>query len=872
MRLSRISLLYVFSFSLFLLAPHSTFSQDLTPYYDLYTVNMKTGAVQQVTSIGDAGEFNPSWSRDSRTIVHDVVREDSHDLYLTDVRSGVSAPLLGGDGGNDADFSPNGRWILFDRFPYGDQSLYMVKREGGTREFVHADAVDGSWAPDNRYYVFHQPSDGSIRTSKVNSSAATFVATGINPAWSPRGDWIAFSQDNHIWKIKVDSRGRPRGAPFQLTSDPSNDSQPSWESDGRLIVYHSNRGGDFDLWKVSASGGTPLRVTGVPDEGDYDPAPSPNGKYTAFASVGVGFSTVSRGVRGTRDSYGLRLEALLGPDHTDLSLYFSTTDAEELPLPTELDRVMVRVLSDDGRGMRVEHFKDVAVSGGVAHLELNDLLNRQLIKLEVSFTVEEPCEPDAVPGSKWMKHVRKRAPKHVVMKGVTTVLLRPDLRVSEVSVPSTVTEGVPFDLGATIAEVNGELGVRSVVTLYDGMSVLGSIPDVRVGPGQSVGVVFQNIRLTERGDHNLTVSISDASPAEYAIDNNDSTVTVEVIPGRPYAMNYDMSYLRIKDFVRTETFAGKKIPAGPDYSEEKRWEEDIDELSYTALTDLRGTLPVAPLSTFAWRVDVDGVTAFEGHLTNVTPVYSDPGGAFDQYQVPIDSDGVVVANIMIDRSLNLASISFSKYAEDVVYTYNTSTGTSERTESIEGTLGAESSVAVLVLLQDGDFACGGSADLTMNPFVSVSSGYTVPRTTYVPGVGVVQGTFTQSISMDSSYTSTSGITDSTVVPAASQEGQVRLADDVQLMQLPRTTALSQNYPNPFNPSTNLTFSVEEDGYASLVVYNTIGQEVATLFRGEAERGRTYAVQFNAGDLPTGLYYAKLETATKQLVRKMLLVK
>ena len=84
--------------------------------------------------------------------------------------------------------------------------------------------------------------------------------------------------------------------------------------------------------------------------------------------------------------------------------------------------------------------------------------------------------------------------------------------------------------------------------------------------------------------------------------------------------------------------------------------------------------------------------------------------------------------------------------------------------------------------------------------------------------------------------------------------------------------LSEAYPNPFNPSTNIEFTLADNGPASLKMYNVIGQEVATLFAGVAEAGRIYQATFNAANLPSGLYLARLESGKMNLVRKLTLVK
>ena len=84
--------------------------------------------------------------------------------------------------------------------------------------------------------------------------------------------------------------------------------------------------------------------------------------------------------------------------------------------------------------------------------------------------------------------------------------------------------------------------------------------------------------------------------------------------------------------------------------------------------------------------------------------------------------------------------------------------------------------------------------------------------------------------------------------------------------------LFQNYPNPFNPMTEIKFSVEKPGRATVRIYSITGQEVAALFDAVAEAGRYYTLNFDAHRLATGVYFYKLDSGQKTSVKKMLLLK
>ena len=84
--------------------------------------------------------------------------------------------------------------------------------------------------------------------------------------------------------------------------------------------------------------------------------------------------------------------------------------------------------------------------------------------------------------------------------------------------------------------------------------------------------------------------------------------------------------------------------------------------------------------------------------------------------------------------------------------------------------------------------------------------------------------------------------------------------------------LAQNYPNPFNPSTTITFAMRNTEYATVIVYDLLGREVATLFNGVATANELYSLSFNGANLPSGIYIYKLRSEGRNEVRKMGLLK
>lgn len=84
--------------------------------------------------------------------------------------------------------------------------------------------------------------------------------------------------------------------------------------------------------------------------------------------------------------------------------------------------------------------------------------------------------------------------------------------------------------------------------------------------------------------------------------------------------------------------------------------------------------------------------------------------------------------------------------------------------------------------------------------------------------------------------------------------------------------LGQNFPNPFNPSTTIEFVVPVSGHTTMKVHNSLGQEVATLFDGNAEAGTITTARFDASNMPSGMYFYTLTYSGKSETKRMILMK
>jgi len=117
------------------------------------------------------------------------------------------------------------------------------------------------------------------------------------------------------------------------------------------------------------------------------------------------------------------------------------------------------------------------------------------------------------------------------------------------------------------------------------------------------------------------------------------------------------------------------------------------------------------------------------------------------------------------------------------------------------------------------------------------------------------------LASDGVFSTPSRIAYVTVDPDTKVEGE----------EVPVSFELYQNYPNPFNPTTSIKFALPKESQVKLSVYTILGQEVATLVNSVMPAGY-HTVNFDASNLPSGMYIYKIDAGSFSQIKKMLLMK
>jgi Tol biopolymer transport system component/DNA-binding winged helix-turn-helix (wHTH) protein len=248
-------------------------------------------------------ESQPAFSPDGNQIAFVWKDEGSQFQHIFVKLIGSETPLqLTSADGDDYSpvYSPDGSSVAFMRTSGNDQGIYIVPVIGGPARKVYAtqgsiewDRGALSWSRDGRTLIFPDGKSANGPSSIYALNLDTLQARQLTspprlwdgdytPTFSPDGTRIAFvrSTEGYVRDIYVmpSSGGEPRA----VTRDQRQLSNLAWSADGNDIIFSSDRGGKFSLWRVSFKGGNPERLQ-VGGEDAFAPAVASKGNHLAYA-------------------------------------------------------------------------------------------------------------------------------------------------------------------------------------------------------------------------------------------------------------------------------------------------------------------------------------------------------------------------------------------------------------------------------------------------------------------------------------------------------------------------------------------------------------------------------------------------------------
>jgi TolB protein len=258
------------------------FVNDSTRFKELYVVDYDGYNLRRLTKDNKINIL-PKWSPGGGQIIYTSYLYNNPDLFVLDLLENKRSIISKYQGLNvTGSFSPDGKKIILTLSKGRYPNLYMINMRGELlrrmTENVYID-TSPSFAPNGQEIVFISDRSGYPQLYIMNVSGGNVRRLTTNgycdsPAWSPRGDKIAFTMKQARGNYDLCIYDLPSTKVTRLTYNQRNNENPTWSPDGRFLTFYSNRSGRGEIYIIAIDGSGTRKLVEIPGT-SYTPSWSP---------------------------------------------------------------------------------------------------------------------------------------------------------------------------------------------------------------------------------------------------------------------------------------------------------------------------------------------------------------------------------------------------------------------------------------------------------------------------------------------------------------------------------------------------------------------------------------------------------------------
>lgn len=243
------------------------FVSDRGGNQDIYLMDVDLAHVSALTQ-SEAEDWAPSWSPDGEQLTFASTRNGGWNIYVMNVTNRKIVQLTETGKDRRPAWSPTGASIAFTSERDGNSEIYIMRSDGSEQlNITNHRARDDRpvWSPDEDRIAFSSNRDGDWEVYIQNLEADTMdqITDTVGPdfpgAWAADGRSILLFSAGDIIHYSFESE-----EVTLLTRNESKEGTPSYSPDGTLILFESDRSGDYDIWIMKADGTEPKNLTNNP--------------------------------------------------------------------------------------------------------------------------------------------------------------------------------------------------------------------------------------------------------------------------------------------------------------------------------------------------------------------------------------------------------------------------------------------------------------------------------------------------------------------------------------------------------------------------------------------------------------------------------